>query len=78
MATIHDLIAEAAVEFETATGKKPHNVYLGEVEIAALKRWAYDNNYIAAIDVDLRWGSRPEVNRLFVYAVNEVTHIACA
>lgn len=52
MAIIHDLIIEAAVEFEAATGKKPDNVYLGEVEIEALRRWDYENNYTGKMDID--------------------------
>lgn len=78
MATIHDLISEAAVEFETITGRKPHNIYLGEAEIEELKRWAYENGYTGKVDIDLRGANRPEVQGLFVYAVNEVTHLACA
>jgi len=78
MSMIHDLITIAAIEFEATTGKKPINVYLGEVEIMALKKWAQENNCISKIDIDLRGENRPEVQGLFVYAVNEITHIACA
>jgi hypothetical protein len=78
MSNIHSLIADTAIKFETITGKKPLNVYLGEVEIKALKKWAYENEYITSIDENIRGSNRPEVGGLIVYAVNEITHIACA
>ncbi len=78
MASIHELIEEAAVEFEASTGKKPLNVYLGKIEIEALKRWAIDNQYMITKDADIRGENRPEVGGLIVYAVNEITHVNCA
>ena len=78
MATLHNLIMESAVNFKKNTGKKPLNVYLGEVEIEALKRWAHENSYTTKIDIDIRGENRPEVAGLIVYAVNDVTHLAVA
>ena len=79
MATINNLITECAVKFKEETGKTPHNVYLGRVEIEALKRWAYEDCYRGCLDVDQHYKkNRPVVEGLIVYVVDDITHLECA
>jgi len=79
MATIHDLILKAAVDFELQTGKKPTNAYLGEAELKALLQWARENDYISGSEpVNIEGDSRAEVNGLFIFSVNAPAHLMCA
>lgn len=76
--TIHDLIAKRAAEYTAKTGNHPVNVYLGEKEIAAVKRGAYENQYVTTPDPDITGDNRPELQGLFVFAVNAPEHCECA
>jgi hypothetical protein len=77
MSKIENYILHAANEFETTSGKKPNNVYLGEAEIKALR--GHHHNYTHVIhDPDIKGDKRLKACGLNVYAVNAVTHIACS
>lgn len=78
MKILQGLIFDAASEFEATTGKMPHNVYLGRVEVKTLKQWICEYSYAGQVDIDFRNIDRPVVVGLVVYEVNADTYIACA
>lgn len=73
---IHNMIANAAMEFEASTGKKPTNVYLGRNEMDAMLKWAAAHEYISSPEAQIEGDHRPEVHGLFVYKVNDDNHLA--
>lgn len=77
---IHEAIAEAKVNYILKTGIEPTKVYVGDEEITALLSWAKENQYVFGEleDIEIEGEHRPEVNGLFVYVVNDKSHIQCA
>lgn len=73
-------IEKAKYDYEIQTGKRPTKIYLGDEEITALLSWAYEQQCINVKpeDANIEGDNRPEVSGLFVYVVNDKSHIQCA
>lgn len=70
MSNIYDDILHTQAEFENKTGKTPFNVYLGEVEMAALLTWAELHQYSLSAGTN-----RSQINGLNLYKVNAISHL---
>jgi hypothetical protein len=77
---IHKAIAAAKVDYILKTGIEPTRVYLGDEEITALLSWAREQQYIFTEpnETEIEGDHRPEVSGLFVYVVNDKSHLQCA
>jgi len=76
---IQNKIIEQQVIFESATGKKARNVYLGREDMKDLLKWAQLNCYIMeAGSANIEGLDRPKVSGLKCFEVNADRHIECA
>jgi predicted phosphatase len=76
---IKNKIIEQQVIFESATGKKARNVYLGREDMKDLLKWAQLNGYIMdAGSANIEGLDRPVVRGLKCFEVNADRHIECA
>jgi len=76
--TINDRIEQAAMEFRSQAACEPQYLYLGREEVRALGAWAYQNDYIGTPEFrkgDLEGEHRPEINGLYLMAVNADKHL---
>lgn len=72
-------IADWRSSYVSRTGQWPDRLYLGRLEMNRLIDWTVEHGYIDKKDnfedYNITDDSRPEINGMKVYLVNELTHV---
>lgn len=78
MPSFIDTIISAQNSYTRKTNVIPTNVYLGTNELKQLHKWALTNGYTEYSTVEefkITDYNRPEIHGLFVYIVNDKSHM---